>query len=86
MSTDARAAKKSFLVEGNIGAGKSTFLKIISQYLDIQIIYEPHQKWQNVAGHNLLEQFYKDPKRWAYTFQSYAFVSRVFGARGPFCF
>jgi deoxyadenosine/deoxycytidine kinase len=64
-------------VEGNIGAGKSTFLSLIEQWLDVQIVYEPHKKWQEVGGENLLDKFYKDTSRWAYTFQTYAFVSRV---------
>ncbi|MES1224467.1 MAG: deoxynucleoside kinase, partial [Bacteroidota bacterium] len=38
----------SIIVEGNIGAGKSTFLKMIDTYLDTQIVYEPHEQWQNV--------------------------------------
>jgi len=67
-----------FIVEGNIGAGKSTFLQIIQQYLHVQVVREPHTKWQTVGGeHNLLDAFYKDMPRWAYTFQTYAFVSRV---------
>lgn len=65
------------IVEGNLGAGKSTFLRLVKEYLAVNIIYEPHMKWQQVGGHNLLDQFYKDTKRWAYTFQSYAFVTRV---------
>jgi len=70
--------KKHLIIEGNIGAGKSTFLKIISSYLAIEPVFEPHQKWQKVGGdQNLLDAFYKDIKRWAYTFQSYAFVTRV---------
>lgn len=70
--------QRCFIVEGNIGAGKSTFLKMLKRYLNVQIVLEPHEKWQNIGdGHNLLEHFYCDPKRWAYTFQSYAFVSRV---------
>lgn len=64
-------------VEGNIGAGKSTFLSLVEQWLDLQIVYEPHQKWQEVGGENLLDKFYKDTSRWAYTFQTYAFVTRV---------
>lgn len=64
-------------LEGNIGAGKSTFLKILSQHLAAQFVFEPHEKWQNVAGENLLERFYKDKERWAYTFQTYAFITRV---------
>ncbi len=67
----------SVLVEGNVGAGKSTFLKIIQKYLHVQLIHEPLDKWQNIHGENLLEYFYRDPQRWAYTFQSYAFVSRI---------
>lgn len=69
---------KTLIVEGNIGAGKSTFLKILNDNLNVQVIYEPDQKWQNVGdGENLLDKFYSDPKRWAYTFQTYAFVTRV---------
>ncbi|MGE0207158.1 MAG: deoxynucleoside kinase [Candidatus Babeliales bacterium] len=64
-------------LEGNIGAGKSTFLGLINQWLDVQIVYEPHTKWQDVGGFNILDSFYQDPSRWAYTFQTYAFVSRV---------
>lgn len=71
--------QKSFIVEGNIGAGKSTFLKIINDYLHVQVVPEPHEKWQNVGGssENILEKFYSDTSRWAYTFQTYAFVTRV---------
>lgn len=71
-------ARPCFIVEGNIGAGKTTFLRMIQQHIDIQIVYEPVNRWQDVNGTgNLLEQFYNDTKRWAYTFQSYAFVTRV---------
>lgn len=69
--------KKYFTLEGNIGAGKSTFLKIISKYLNIYPVFEPYNKWQNVNGENLLDYFYKDTTRWAYTFQTYAFVTRI---------
>lgn len=70
--------QKLFIVEGNIGAGKSTFLSLIAAHLPVQIVYEPHKKWQEVnSGENLLDAFYKDTKRWAYTFQSYAFLTRI---------
>lgn len=66
------------MIEGNIGAGKSTFLKVLKNHLDANIIFEPTNKWQNLdPDNNLLDLFYKDTPRWAYTFQSYAFVSRV---------
>lgn len=70
--------QKSFIVEGNIGAGKSTFLRLIQERLPVQIVFEPHEKWQKVqGGDNLLDRFYQDTQRWGYTFQSYAFVTRV---------
>ena len=38
---------------------------------------EPVSKWQDVAGKgNLLQKFYEEPNRYAYTFQSYAFITR----------
>jgi len=78
MSQATIRPKKCFIVEGNIGIGKSTFLKLLAERLDCKVVFEPHEKWQNVgkAG-NLLEKFYDDTPRWAYTFQSYAFLSRV---------
>ena len=70
--------QKVFILEGNIGAGKSTFLSLIKELLPVQIVYEPVEKWQHVgAGENILEKFYTDTHRWAYTFQSYAFITRV---------
>ena len=73
----AQNNQKYFVVEGNIGAGKSTFLKVINTFLNAQVVYEPHEKWQNVGGENLLENFYADTQRWAYTFQTYAFITRI---------
>lgn len=69
--------KPILIVEGNIGAGKSTFLKIVGSALNAQLVYEPVNTWQNVAGENLLERFYAETQRWAYAFQTYAFVTRV---------
>jgi len=70
--------KACFVVDGNIGAGKSTFLRMLQQQLDVHVVYEPCDKWQKVVGdENLLENFYRDTPRWAYTFQSYAFITRV---------
>ncbi len=66
-----------FILEGNIGAGKSTFLKIIRSKLNLSVIQEPANKWQSMEGSgNLLNLFYQDIKRWALTFQMYAFVNR----------
>jgi len=65
-------------VEGNIGTGKSTFLNKLSQ--EFKVILEPVDEWtktRNANGKNLLEEFYSDPARNAYLFQSIAFRSRM---------
>ena len=65
-------------VEGNIGTGKSTFLNKLSQ--EFKVILEPVDEWtktRNANGKNLLEEFYADPARNAYLFQSIAFRSRM---------
>ena len=79
MKTDSTVSTvKRLIIEGNIGAGKSTFLNIIEKHLEIEGVLEPHAKWQDVGdGENLLDLFYKGTPRWAYTFQTYAFVTRV---------
>jgi len=78
MNQDKKKGSRLLIVEGNIGAGKSTFLRLIKNRLACQIVYEPHEKWQNISNKgNLLEKFYTDTPRWAYTFQSYAFITRT---------
>lgn len=68
-----------YIVEGNIGAGKSTFLKLISKRLShITVVFEPLHNWQNkVYGQSVLANFYKDPRRWAYTMETLAMACRV---------
>ena len=68
-------------IEGNIGSGKSTILKIIRErFTSLQILDEPLAEWQNIGEKkniNLLEMYYKDSKRWGFTFQIFAFMSRL---------
>ena len=72
------ASKKVFSIEGNIGAGKSTILRLISaSFNDVEFIEEPVKEWQNLGGENLLDAFYKDPKRWGYSFEFYSMLSRI---------
>ena len=68
-----------FIVEGNIGAGKSTFLRLISQNLNhVSVALEPLQDWQkNYDGKNILDNFYSKPDRWAYTLETLTLMSRV---------
>jgi len=68
-------------LDGNIGAGKSTLLAEIRKSIpEIRVVDEPVGQWtalKNDAGKNLLELFYEDKKRWAYTFQNCAILTRL---------
>ncbi|XP_019390740.1 PREDICTED: deoxycytidine kinase-like isoform X1 [Crocodylus porosus] len=80
-------------IEGNIAAGKSTFVRLLEKYSEEwEVIPEPIAKWCNVQstdseykeltssqknGGNLLGMLYDKPTRWAYTFQTFACLSRV---------
>ena len=68
-------------VEGNIATGKSTFLSLISKHLkNVQAIHEPVDKWTQLKDSdsvNILDYFYKDMEKYTYSFQSFAFLSRV---------
>ena len=65
-------------VEGNIGSGKSTFLKLFRRWSDlVKILPEPVDAWQNLNGHNLLEHMYKQPGCWSLSFQIFAQLTFV---------
>jgi deoxyadenosine/deoxycytidine kinase len=68
-------------LDGNIGAGKSTLLAEIRKSIpDLRVVDEPVGQWtalKNGTGKNLLELFYEDKKRWAYTFQNCAILTRL---------
>jgi deoxyadenosine/deoxycytidine kinase len=68
-----------YILEGNIGAGKSTFLTVLSRTLpNIEVIFEPINNWQkNIYGQSLLSNFYQDSQRWAYTFETFAMACRI---------
>lgn len=53
------------VIDGVVGAGKSTLARKISDKLGIPI----YEELQNQTTMNLLEEFYKDKKRWAFTLQ-----------------
>lgn len=78
----------TFCVEGNISVGKTTFLqRIANETLElrdiVEIVPEPIHKWQDVGEnhYNVLDAFYAEPHRYAYTFQNYVFVTRVMQER-----
>lgn len=68
-------------IEGNIGAGKSTFLsKLRKEYPSWHFIDEPVDTWtqfRNENNESLLEVYYKDKGRWSFTFQSFVFITRI---------
>ena len=71
-------SKKIYTIEGNIGAGKTTILKIIGKnFDDVTFVEEPVSQWQNLGGENLLEKFYQDPERWGFTFEFYSMLSKI---------
>ena len=68
-------------LDGNIGAGKSTLLSEIRRSIpELHVVDEPVGQWTSLYhsnGKNLLELFYEDKKRWAYTFQNCAILTRL---------
>ncbi|KKP25556.1 MAG: hypothetical protein UR14_C0005G0008 [candidate division TM6 bacterium GW2011_GWE2_31_21] len=72
-------------IEGNAGAGKTTFFKVLESKLkgkniNAAFIPEPVNKWLNIKdekGENLLGNFYKNTPRWAYTIQTAAFFTKL---------
>ena len=67
-------------LDGNVGGGKSYLLKQIrKRFPAFKIVDEPVGQWTeltNEHGENMLELFYKDKKRWGYTFQTCALLTR----------
>ena len=52
------------MVEGNIGSGKSTYLRHFTKFSDnVEVVMEPVEKWRNLNSHNLLQMMYEDPCR-----------------------
>lgn len=72
-------------IEGNIGSGKSTLLRELrARNPDWHFIDEPVESWmslRNDEGTSLLELFYSDKRRWAYTFQNTALLTRILNIR-----
>lgn len=74
-----------FSVEGNIGSGKSTLLKYLTEQLTIEgekiiFLQEPVDAWSKISdekGATMLEKFYKNQKRYGFSFQMMAYISRL---------
>ena len=75
-------------VEGNIGTGKSTLLeKLREKYADDPSIYlmqEPVDVWDTIKdsqGVTILEKYYSNQNRYAFSFQMMAYISRIASIR-----
>lgn len=77
-----------FSIEGNIGSGKSTLVKALKEqtpalkldYFKIVYLPEPVDEWAKIKNTNnigILEEFYNNPKKWAFSFQMMAYISRI---------
>lgn len=71
-------------IEGNIGSGKSTFvcyLKSLSWPTNVEFVPEPVDIWETIrdtsTGKSMLELFYGDQERNAFSFQMMAYISRL---------
>ncbi|MGI6259704.1 MAG: deoxynucleoside kinase [Anaerolineaceae bacterium] len=62
---------KFIVVAGNIGAGKTTLVKILSERLGFNPFFEPHEE------NPYLADFYEDMKSWSYHSQVYFLTRRL---------
>ena len=75
-----------FTIEGNIGSGKSTLITILKKsnasLKHIPIIYlpEPVSIWESIKdseGKNIIEKYYENQEKYAFSFQMMAYISRI---------
>ena len=75
-----------FTVDGNIGSGKSTLIKLLKKKYrslgDKNIVFlpEPVDIWESIKdknGKNVIECYYDDQIKFAFPFQMMAYISRV---------
>ncbi len=65
------------LIEGNIGAGKTTVGRAIAASGAFGFIEEPTAAWRKDFASNMLDYLYSDVTRWAFTFQICTFITRA---------
>lgn len=75
-----------FSIEGNVGSGKSYLIKNLMKTLEkiysYNIVYlpEPVNEWEKIKNENnenIIEVYYKDPKKYAFSFQIMTLISRI---------
>ncbi|CAH1779642.1 unnamed protein product [Owenia fusiformis] len=87
ISSLVQPKQKTFTVsvEGNIGSGKTSFLRYIQANHDniTEVTEEPTDRWRNIQGHNALALMYEDPARWSLTFQTYVQLTMLQSHMAP---
>ena len=72
-------------IEGNIGSGKSTFLKNLQEHYskesndNVIFVDEPVDEWNDICDNEnetILSKFYKDSEKYSFPFQMMAFITR----------
>lgn len=68
-----------YIIEGNVGVGKSTFLRLIQEQLpEVKAIFEPVNAWSGSENaQSLLNNFYTDTPRWSYTMETFTMFTRI---------
>ena len=84
----ANPKKKFIIVDGVIGAGKTTVISLIEKEINnetnketnkygklkVKAIYEPVKLWNDTG---VLQYFYKDIPKHCYEFQTYTYITRI---------
>ena len=72
-----------YSMEGNIGVGKTTFINMVKQLhktREIIVLEEPVAEWLSIKNNEnktILELFYADQNKYAFSFQMMAYISRI---------
>ena len=83
MASMINNASKIYSIEGNIGSGKSTIIKILKEHFksndNIVFLLEPVDEWNTICDNDktILEKYYENKKQYAFSFQMMAYISRL---------
>ncbi len=64
-------------LEGNIACGKSTIMQQYAKYVNVDILCEPIELWENFHGSNLLELRYINRKQFDFLVQTMVCFRRL---------
>ena len=77
-----------FSIDGNIGSGKSTLVKLLEEkekfQYEIIFIQEPVDEWVTIIdnkGESILSKFYNNQQKYSFSFQMMAYISRLHNIR-----